>query len=37
VAFSGHPGRVSLHLVDANGFDRGSLGEVVIEGAGGTQ
>jgi hypothetical protein len=37
VAFSGHPGRVSLHLVDANGFDRGSLGEVVIEGSGRTQ
>jgi len=37
VAFSGHPGRVSLHLVDANGFDRGSLGEVPIEGSGRTQ
>lgn len=34
VAFSGHPGRVSLHLVDTNGSDRGSLGEVLIEGSG---
>ncbi len=37
VAFPGHPGRVSLHLVDTNGSDRGSLGEVVIEGAGRAQ
>jgi hypothetical protein len=37
VAFSGHPGRVSLHLVDTNGSDRGSLGEVVIEDSGRTQ
>ena len=34
VKFSGHPGRVSLHLVDTNGLDRGSLGEVLIEGSG---
>jgi hypothetical protein len=33
VAFDGHPGRISLHLVDANGSDRGSLGEVMIEGS----
>jgi len=31
VKFSGHPGRISLHLVDTNGLDRGSLGEVSIE------
>ena len=37
VAVQGHPGRVSLHLVDSNGLDRGSLGEVVIEGSGRTQ
>jgi hypothetical protein len=37
VPFSGHPGRVSLHLVDTNGLDRGSLGEVLIEGSGRAQ
>lgn len=30
-AFAGHPGRVSLHLIDADGSDHGSLGEVVVE------
>jgi len=33
VAFGGHPGRISLHLIDTNGLDRGSLGEVLIEGS----
>ena len=32
-SFQGHPARVSVHLVDANGLDYGSLGEVTIEGA----
>jgi hypothetical protein len=32
-SFRGHPGRVSLHLIDPNGADCGSLGEVVIEGS----
>jgi hypothetical protein len=32
VKFSGHPRRISLHLIDTNGSDRGSLGEVTIEG-----
>jgi len=32
-AVRGHPGRVSLHLIDPNGLDCGSLGEVVIEGS----
>jgi hypothetical protein len=27
----GNPGRVSLHLEDSNGLDRGSLGEVQVE------
>jgi len=30
-AFPGHPGRVSLHLMDSNGLDCGSLGEVAVE------
>jgi hypothetical protein len=37
VKFSGHPGRISLHLVDTNGLDRGPLGEVSIEGSGRSQ
>ena len=37
VSFQGNPGRVSLHLVDTNGLDRGSLGEVEIESSGRTQ
>jgi hypothetical protein len=28
---TGNPGRVSLHLEDKNGMDRGALGEVYIE------
>ncbi len=32
-AFRGHPGRLSLHLIDPNGLDYGSLGEVAIEGS----
>lgn len=31
VAFSGQPGRVSLHVVDSNGMDHGTLGEVPVE------
>ena len=31
--FRGHPGRLSLHLVDPNGLDYGSLGEVAIAGS----
>jgi len=31
VADPGRAGRISLHLVDANGLDRGALGEVAVE------
>jgi hypothetical protein len=33
----GRAGRVSLHLVDANGLDRGALGEVAVETSTGDQ
>jgi hypothetical protein len=34
---TGNPGRVSLHLEDKNGLDRGALGEVHIEASSGKQ
>jgi hypothetical protein len=31
ISATGNPGRVSLHLEDKNGLDRGALGEVRVE------
>ena len=36
-AVAGRVGRISLHLVDSNGLDRGALGEVAVETSAGIQ